>query len=163
MQTVSVFWDKKTGLRKETGLRRSRFLTAEVVKEDLGIFQIPVDDLPIAEAALALQGIGQIPVVDGGVDQNARLFQRGDQLFVIGDPGGIDLANLHGAFAGDEAIHFLAENADEGLRARRPRGRAVEPTARAARRELRKDLRPVRRDEDLPRMAQMFLLPSLRP
>ena len=65
----------------------------EVVKKDGGVVQVPADNLPVAETALRLQGIGQISMVDGGVDPDARFLQRGDQPTVIVDPRRIDVSD----------------------------------------------------------------------
>ena len=43
-------------------------ILTKAVKEDRRVVQIPVDDFPVAEAALHLEGVRQIPVINGGID-----------------------------------------------------------------------------------------------
>ena len=90
---------------------------AEIVKEDGGVVQIPVDYLPVTEAALDLQGVGQIPVVDGGVDLNASPLQGGKQAFIIVDPRGVDLTHALRQDAGPgegQAVGLHAQLFEQG-------------------------------------------------
>ena len=49
-------------------------ILSEIVQKNIYVFQIPVDDLSVAEAAFYLQSVGQIPMIDGRIRTDPVFF-----------------------------------------------------------------------------------------